>query len=106
MFYRTDYNSPIGIITLGADEDNIVGLWMKGQKYFGDTVKGEMYPKDDLAVFKKQKTGWTGIFKVKNRQYPNYHWLRLAENFGKWYGKFFVKYLMVKSLLMEILQKR
>lgn len=55
MFYRTDYNSPIGVITLGADENNIVGLWMKGQKYFGDTVKGEMSPKDDLAVFQKAK---------------------------------------------------
>ena len=28
---------------------------MKGQKYFGDTVKGEMHPKDDLPVFQKAK---------------------------------------------------
>lgn len=55
MFYKTDYNSPIGIITLGADGNNLVGLWMEGQKYFGDTVKGEMHQKEDLAVFQKAK---------------------------------------------------
>lgn len=55
MFYKTDYNSPIGKITLGANENNIVGLWMAGQKYFGDTVNEEMYPKDDLTVFQKTK---------------------------------------------------
>lgn len=55
MFYKTDYNSPVGKITLGADGNNLVGLWIEGQKYFGDTVKEEMYPKDDLAVFQKAK---------------------------------------------------
>lgn len=55
MFYKTDYNSPIGNITLVADSSNIVGLWIEGQKYFGDTVKEEMYRKDDLSVFQKTK---------------------------------------------------
>lgn len=55
MFYKTDYNSPIGEITLGSDGKNIVGLWLDGQKYFADTVNDEMYPNDDLPVFKKAK---------------------------------------------------
>ena len=55
MFYKTDYNSPVGIITLASDGYNLVGLWMDGQKYFGDTVKDEMYLKDDLQIFQKTK---------------------------------------------------
>ena len=55
MFYKTDYNSPIGGITLGSDGKNIVGLWLNGQKYFGDTVNDEMFQNDELSVFKKAK---------------------------------------------------
>lgn len=53
MFYQTDYDSPIGGITLGSDGKNIVGLWMEGQRYFGDTVNEKMRRKDDLPVFQK-----------------------------------------------------
>lgn len=36
---------------LAAKEDRLVGLWMMGQKYFGDTVIGEMIENDDLPLF-------------------------------------------------------
>lgn len=55
MFYKTDYNSPVGNITLGADGEHLVGLWIKGQKYFADTVKEKMFQNDDLPVFQKAK---------------------------------------------------
>lgn len=55
MFYKTDYASPIGCITLCSDGTAIVGLWLERQKYFADTVKEEMYQKDDLAVFQRAK---------------------------------------------------
>lgn len=41
MIYRTDYESPLGRVTLASDGESIVGLWLEGQKYFGDTVNGE-----------------------------------------------------------------
>lgn len=41
MFYKTDYNSPVGNITLGADGEHIVGLWIKGQKYFARYGQGK-----------------------------------------------------------------
>lgn len=56
MFYQTVYCSPIGNITLGSDGENIVGLWIEGQKYFGDTVKEKMLPNDNLPVLQKAKT--------------------------------------------------
>lgn len=63
MFYKTDYHSPIGNITLGADEKNIVGLWMEGQKYFGDTVKDEMHRNDNLPIFLTTKKWLDRYFK-------------------------------------------
>ena len=37
-YYRVDYESPIGGITLCSDGNSLCGLWMEGQKYFGDTM--------------------------------------------------------------------
>lgn len=51
MLYQTTYSSPIGRLTLASDGENIVGLWMAEQKYFGASVKGELCPKDDLPIF-------------------------------------------------------
>ncbi len=56
MFYKTGYTSPLGVLTLGSDGDNIVGLWLNGQKYFADTVGEEMRPNDDLPVFQQAKS--------------------------------------------------
>ena len=40
MYYKTVYYSPVGNITLACDEkENIVGLWLEGQKYFAETIK-------------------------------------------------------------------
>lgn len=51
MYYITQYQSPLGKLLLASDGENIIGLWLEGQKYFGDTVKGEKTQKDDLLVF-------------------------------------------------------
>lgn len=51
MFYSTTYPSMVGEITLASDGDHIAGLWMKGQKYFGDTIPDEMTPRDDMPEF-------------------------------------------------------
>lgn len=51
MYYKTTYPSPIGLLTLASDGENLIGLWMEGQQYFADTVPGEMIERDDLAVF-------------------------------------------------------
>ena len=51
MYYSTTYPSPVGTITLACDGDNLVGLWMEGQKYHGDTIPEEMTKKNDMPVF-------------------------------------------------------
>ena len=55
MIYRTDYESPLGRVTLASDGESIVGLWLEGRKYFGDTVNGEMHREDRLAIFAKTR---------------------------------------------------
>jgi len=39
MEYISHYNSPLGGITITADDKGITGLWFDRQKYFGD-IKG------------------------------------------------------------------
>ena len=33
--YRTEYDAPLGKLTLAGDERGLRGLWLEGQKYFG-----------------------------------------------------------------------
>ncbi len=50
MFYKTNYDSPLGKITLCSDGTNLVGAWLDGQKYFAATVK-DMHTNDTLPLF-------------------------------------------------------
>jgi len=51
MYYSTIYPSPVGTITLACDNDNLVGLWLEGQKYHGGTIPEEMIENNDLPLF-------------------------------------------------------
>ena len=51
MYYSTTYSSPVGVLTLAADGVSIVGLWIEGQKYHGDTILKEMIKEDNVPVF-------------------------------------------------------
>ncbi|MEW8974469.1 MAG: methylated-DNA--[protein]-cysteine S-methyltransferase [Tissierellaceae bacterium] len=55
MYYKTTYTSPVGLITLACDGDNIVGLWNEGQKYHGASISSEMISKDDISVLEMAK---------------------------------------------------
>ncbi|MDR2014349.1 MAG: methylated-DNA--[protein]-cysteine S-methyltransferase [Azoarcus sp.] len=51
MYYSTTYPSPIGKCTLACDGENLVGLWLEGQKYHGASIPGEMVAKNDIPIF-------------------------------------------------------
>ncbi len=42
MFYLTTYSSPLGKITLARTGDQLVGLWLEGQKYHGGGLAGKI----------------------------------------------------------------
>ena len=78
QYFKTHYDSPLGNITLSCDDrENLVGLWLKGQKYFGDTIKGEMIENDNLAIFTKAKKWLDRYFSGKN---PSIAELSLSPN--------------------------
>jgi methylated-DNA-[protein]-cysteine S-methyltransferase len=55
MLYTTTYDSPVGKLTIASDGKALTGLWLEDQKYFGDTLIGEVEPNDTLPLFKKTK---------------------------------------------------
>ncbi|MCL2163820.1 MAG: methylated-DNA--[protein]-cysteine S-methyltransferase [Oscillospiraceae bacterium] len=42
MYFLSTYQSPVGLITLASDGDNLTGLWIEGQKYHGYTIPKTM----------------------------------------------------------------
>jgi methylated-DNA-[protein]-cysteine S-methyltransferase len=58
--YRTTYASPVGLLTIAGDGENITGLWIENQKYFGSIPDGETQV-NDLPVFQKTRE-WLDIY--------------------------------------------
>lgn len=68
--YQTSYRSDLfGDITLACDGENLVGLWLVGQKYYSGTIVGEMIPRDDFAVFEQAKD-WLDRYFAGKRPVP------------------------------------
>ncbi len=55
LIYSTMYLSPVGAIKLASDGSNLIGLWIEGQKYHGDTILENMVEKEDISVFDRIK---------------------------------------------------
>ena len=55
MFFTSTYPSPVGLLTLAFDEHTLVGLWIEGQKYHGNTIPGKMIEKNDSAILRMVK---------------------------------------------------
>ena len=51
MLCYTEYPSPVGPLTLAGDEDALMGLWLRGQKYFLASLPGTPVRRDDLPLF-------------------------------------------------------
>ena len=57
MMVKMEYPSPVGMLTLASDGENITGLWLEGQKYFEEDMPEGMPTQGDLPVF-MQARGW------------------------------------------------
>ena len=55
--YSTTLSSPLGPLLAASDGENLTGLWMAGQKYFGATLTEPAEPREDLPVF-AQTNAW------------------------------------------------
>lgn len=70
-YYSTYYDSPVGRIMLGANDNSLVGLWIEGQKYFGDTVDGKFIEKPDLPIFTASRKWLDDYFAGKKPSVSN-----------------------------------
>lgn len=76
MYYSTKYLSPIAKIILMCDGENLVGLWLRNQKY---TVE-ESISKDDLKIFRDTKRWFDRYFAGEK---PNIFELQLKPEGGQ-----------------------
>ena len=70
MHYKTNYESPIGNITLGSDGTNLLGLWIEGQKYYLSNYK-DVIQNDELQIFVETKEWLNEYFKGNNPSIDN-----------------------------------
>ena len=75
MIYKTYYNSPVGEILIASDGENIIGLWIEGQKYYLDKIDEKIVLKNDLKIFEKTKKWLEQYF---NKKKPQISELQLA----------------------------
>ncbi|MDD4371933.1 MAG: methylated-DNA--[protein]-cysteine S-methyltransferase [Anaerostipes sp.] len=55
MYYTTVYSSPVGLLTLASDGENLTGLWIEGQKHHGNTIFEDMIEDNKLPIFSATK---------------------------------------------------
>lgn len=77
MLYSAEYASPIGKLTLAADEKALVGLWMEGQRYFGASLPDEMLRQETTSILEVAISWLDAYFAGKNPSLEN---LPLAPN--------------------------
>ncbi|MEG0229114.1 MAG: methylated-DNA--[protein]-cysteine S-methyltransferase [Oscillospiraceae bacterium] len=68
MYYSTTYSSPVGLLTLACNDDSLIGLWIKGQKYHGESIFKSFTTKNNTPIFNKTKI-W--LDKYFSKQMPN-----------------------------------
>lgn len=62
MFYALPYASPVGELTVVSDGEQIVGLWIEGQKYFRATLREPPAEGADLPVLRAARRWLDGYF--------------------------------------------
>ena len=60
MYYIMKYPSPVGELTVASDGENIIGLWLEGQKYFAATINEDAIEKE-LPIFDEARR-WLDIY--------------------------------------------
>lgn len=69
MMVKTNYDSPLGQLTLASDGEAIIGLWIEGQKYFAAGIPTNLPAQGDLPVF-LQARDWLDRYFAGERPLP------------------------------------
>lgn len=87
MQYISHYESPLGAITLAADEKGLTGLWFDGEKYFGNTLEAEYEEKETVILKKAEK--WLDTYFMGRCPEKSFRSTYRGQNFKKRFGQFF-----------------
>ena len=60
MTYIQYYQSPLGRIMLGSNDEALLGLWFEGQKFLGSTISGNAVERENVVLRKAQR--WLEIY--------------------------------------------
>ncbi len=69
MHHVTNYQSPVGLLTIASHDGKLVGLWMRGQKYFGAIVTEDLVEKDDEPILQETKR-WLDAYFAGDKPAP------------------------------------
>lgn len=53
MLYKSYYNSPLGELLIVSDNENLIGVWIKDQKYYLYKIKEKIILRNDLDIIQK-----------------------------------------------------
>jgi methylated-DNA-[protein]-cysteine S-methyltransferase len=62
--------SPVGRLTLACDSDNLIGLWIEGQKHYGESLSEEVEETEDSPLLRDAK-GWLDRYFEGKRPSPS-----------------------------------
>ena len=77
MIYISHYPSPLGNILLASLNNELIGLWFEGQKYYLASINGEIQEKNDEEIFLKTKNWLDKYFKGEQ---PNIKEIKINPN--------------------------
>ncbi len=60
MIYISEYESPLGKMTLAEENGFLIGLWFNGQKYFGMPLSKDVTRKDSETILETKR--WLDIY--------------------------------------------
>ena len=75
MRFTTNPPSPVGELLLASDGEHLTGLWLAGQKYYGEWLEPNAVSMDSLPIFAQTKQWLDDYFAGKN---PDPHSLPLS----------------------------
>lgn len=65
MYYYSEYESPVGTLTIATDGEAVCGLWLDGQKYHGGSVPEDMKRANDAGGFAELRAWLDAYFAGK-----------------------------------------
>ena len=80
MYYKMQYESPVGEITLVGKEHALVGAWLAGQKYYLGKLTGNIVENRDVPVLREAAAWLDGYFageRQSNGAWPDGGQIRL-----------------------------